>query len=73
MAGVCWILTSGYELEQESVLVGAGPFVRLLSGGVGQHHLHPHAVHHVAMERRHGIVRTLGTQSGFSRFQNNAL
>lgn len=39
--------------------VGAGPFVRLLSGGIGQHHLHLHAVDHTAVQRHHGLVSAL--------------
>lgn len=30
-----------------------------LSGGIGQHHLHLHAVDDLTVERRHGVVCTL--------------
>jgi len=40
-------------------LVGPGPLVGLLSGRVGQHHLHLHAVDHLTVERRHGVIGTL--------------
>lgn len=74
MNSVLWWIHSTYNTGQKTctagivaltghlhhvVLVGARTFVRLLSGRVGQHHLHPHAVDDAAVQRRHGVVGTL--------------
>lgn len=40
-------------------LVGAKAFMRFLSGGISQHHLHLHSIHHPTMEQWHGLICTL--------------
>lgn len=40
-------------------LVGAKAFMRFLSGGISQHHLHLHSIHHPTVEQCHGLICTL--------------
>lgn len=39
--------------------VGTKAFVGLLSGRIGQHHLHLYSVNDAAVEHRHGLICTL--------------
>lgn len=40
-------------------LVGTKAFVRLLSGRIGQHHLHLYSINNPTVEHRHGLICTL--------------